>query len=128
MGSDTYYRDELARRRLEDQLRRLAKKHADMPPHVARRVAERIDALTEFQDDGGPELDYFVVTDAAPPLCGKYLGDNDGTCPQLTCIRDPGHEGDCDNVRGDEACEPSGTAGAPPPTGSGPSRDPTHSG
>lgn len=30
--------------------------------------------------------------------CGKYLGDNDGTCPQLTCIRERGHEGLCDNV------------------------------
>lgn len=30
--------------------------------------------------------------------CGKYLGDNDGTCPQLTCIRERGHAGLCDNV------------------------------
>jgi hypothetical protein len=30
--------------------------------------------------------------------CGKYLGDNDGTCPQLTCIRPAGHDGLCDNV------------------------------
>lgn len=30
--------------------------------------------------------------------CGKYLGDNDATCPQLTCIRDAGHKGDCDNT------------------------------
>lgn len=38
-----------------------------------------------------------------PPtgLCGEYLGDNDGTCPQLTCIRDRGHGGRCDNVKGD---------------------------
>lgn len=35
-------------------------------------------------------------------LCGKYLGDNDATCPQLTCIRDRHHDGLCDNVRGDE--------------------------
>lgn len=35
-------------------------------------------------------------------LCGKYLGDNDATCPQLTCIRARGHEGLCDNVRGDD--------------------------
>ena len=34
--------------------------------------------------------------------CGKYLGDNDGTCPQLTCIRASGHPGLCDNVRGDD--------------------------
>jgi hypothetical protein len=33
-----------------------------------------------------------------PARCGKYIGDNDGTCPQLTCIRAPGHEGGCDNV------------------------------
>ena len=39
---------------------------------------------------------------ATIPLCGKYLGDNDGTCPQLTCVRPKGHYGDCDNVRGDE--------------------------
>jgi hypothetical protein len=30
--------------------------------------------------------------------CGRYLGDNDGTCPQLTCIRVAGHDGLCDNV------------------------------
>lgn len=30
--------------------------------------------------------------------CGKYLGDNDGTCPQLTCVRERGHAGLCDNV------------------------------
>jgi hypothetical protein len=35
-----------------------------------------------------------------PKLCGKLLGDNDGTCPQLTCVRFVNHEGDCDNVRG----------------------------
>jgi hypothetical protein len=34
-------------------------------------------------------------------LCGVYLGDNDGTCPQLTCIRGKGHGGAHDNVRGD---------------------------
>lgn len=33
--------------------------------------------------------------------CGKYVGDNDGTCPQLTCIRVRGHEGPCDNVKDD---------------------------
>lgn len=40
---------------------------------------------------------------AATPvaLCGEYLGDNDGTCPQLTCIRKKGHAGLHDNVRGD---------------------------
>jgi len=31
-------------------------------------------------------------------LCGRYLGDNDGTCPQLTCIREHGHSGLCDNT------------------------------
>lgn len=35
-------------------------------------------------------------------LCGKYLGDNDATCPQLTCVRERDHDGNCDNVRGDE--------------------------
>jgi hypothetical protein len=42
-----------------------------------------------------------LAADEAPAracLCGKYLGDNDGTCPQLTCIRERGHSGDCDNV------------------------------
>ncbi len=34
--------------------------------------------------------------------CGRYLGDNDATCPQLTCIRRYGHDGRCDNVRGDD--------------------------
>ena len=38
-------------------------------------------------------------------LCGKYLGDNDGTCPQLTCIRDEDHDGLCDNVRGDASTD-----------------------
>jgi hypothetical protein len=41
-------------------------------------------------------------TMASGPLCGKYLGDNDGTCPQLTCIRTRGHDGLCDNVKGDD--------------------------
>jgi hypothetical protein len=36
-------------------------------------------------------------------LCGKYIGDNDGICPQLTCIRKAGHEGLCDNVVGDDS-------------------------
>lgn len=35
-------------------------------------------------------------------LCGKYLGDNDGTCPQLACVRTHGHTGLCDNVNGDD--------------------------
>lgn len=30
--------------------------------------------------------------------CGKYLGDNDGTCPVLVCVRERGHSGLCDNV------------------------------
>ncbi len=34
----------------------------------------------------------------AVKVCGAYLGDNDGTCPQLTCIRPSGHEGLHDNV------------------------------
>lgn len=34
-------------------------------------------------------------------LCGKYVGDNDATCPQLTCIRDFGHDGLCDNSNSD---------------------------
>lgn len=33
-------------------------------------------------------------------LCGKYIGDNDATCPQLTCIREIGHPGFCDNTSG----------------------------
>lgn len=35
--------------------------------------------------------------------CGRYVGDNDATCPQITCVRFAGHPGPCDNVRGDEA-------------------------
>jgi hypothetical protein len=35
-------------------------------------------------------------------LCRKYLGDNDATTPQLTCLRRRHHEGLCDNVRGDD--------------------------
>jgi hypothetical protein len=42
-----------------------------------------------------------VQRSAEVSICGKYLGDNDGTCPQLTCIRDKGHDGRCDNVQGD---------------------------
>lgn len=44
---------------------------------------------------------------ARPPLvsrvpeCGRYLGDNDATTPQLTCIRRMGHVGLCDNLVGD---------------------------
>jgi len=33
--------------------------------------------------------------------CGKYIGDNDATCPQLRCIRASGHGGFCDNVHTD---------------------------
>jgi hypothetical protein len=33
--------------------------------------------------------------------CGRYVGDNDATTPQLTCIRWRHHGGACDNVRGD---------------------------
>jgi hypothetical protein len=33
--------------------------------------------------------------------CGQYMGDNDGTNPQLTCIRGKGHPGLCDNTLGD---------------------------
>lgn len=35
-------------------------------------------------------------------FCGKFLGDNDATTPILYCIRKRGHEGDCDNTRGDD--------------------------
>lgn len=35
------------------------------------------------------------------PLCNSYLGDDDATNPQLTCVRTKGHEGLCDNIRGD---------------------------
>ena len=35
-----------------------------------------------------------------PMKCGKYIGDNDATCPQLTCIREREHDGLCDNVNG----------------------------
>lgn len=38
-------------------------------------------------------------------VCGRYLGDNDGTCPQLTCTRDWGHGGLCDNVFPGPDCE-----------------------
>lgn len=34
----------------------------------------------------------------AKVTCGAYLGDNDATCPQTTCIRDKNHKGLCDNV------------------------------
>lgn len=30
--------------------------------------------------------------------CGRYMGDNDGTSPQLSCVREKGHFGLCDNV------------------------------
>lgn len=43
-------------------------------------------------------------------LCGKYIGDNDATCPQLTCIRQAGHEGFCDNGHGDGTGVPSVTS------------------
>jgi hypothetical protein len=33
-----------------------------------------------------------------PPRCGRYLGDNDATNPQLTCVREKGHPGFCDNT------------------------------
>ncbi len=46
---------------------------------------------------------YVLATNNAQ-ACGKYLGDNDGTCPQLTCVRRKNHDGLCDNVRGDESC------------------------
>jgi len=37
-------------------------------------------------------------SDMLPGRCGKYVGDNDATCPQLTCVREEGHPGLCDNV------------------------------
>jgi len=39
--------------------------------------------------------------DGPGPLCDKYLGDNDATCPRLACVRPRGHDGLCDNVQGD---------------------------
>lgn len=33
------------------------------------------------------------------PYCNRYLGDNDATSPQLTCLRPAGHRGKCDNLR-----------------------------
>lgn len=42
-----------------------------------------------------------VLPPPPPPVCGAYVGDNDATCPQLTCIRDRGHAGDHDNVNDD---------------------------
>jgi|SRR5579885_290666 len=41
--------------------------------------------------------------------CGKYVGDNDGTCPQLTCIREAQHQGPCDNVHASFALRDSET-------------------
>lgn len=35
-------------------------------------------------------------------ICGTYLGDNDGTCPTLVCIRPKGHRGLCDNTSAKE--------------------------
>ena len=45
-------------------------------------------------------------SDEKKQLCGEYVGDNDGTCPQIKCIRTKGHEPPCDNVRGDEEAPP----------------------
>ena len=66
-----------------------------------------------------------IATHASPQrpdnarVCGAYLGDNDGTSPQLTCIRRHGHEGAHDNVRGDDEpeltpCTECASAGLPP--------------
>lgn len=33
-----------------------------------------------------------------PRRCGRYIGDNDATSVQLTCVRPVGHLGLCDNV------------------------------
>ena len=46
------------------------------------------------------DLDAIRARLAAGRECGKYLGDNFGTCPKLTCVRPPGHAL-CDNVRGE---------------------------
>lgn len=48
----------------------------------------------------------WLYEDAQPTLCGAYLGDNDATCPQLTCIRQLHHDGNCDNVTGDPPLAP----------------------
>jgi hypothetical protein len=53
-------------------------------------------------------------------LCGAYLGDNDGTCPQLTCIRDAGHAPPHDNVEGDRPAGPVLLVGESNPYGSDP--------
>jgi hypothetical protein len=52
-------------------------------------------ALDDYYDKLGD------LVEGRTPKCGKYLGDNDGTYLQLTCIRDFGHDGPCDNVQGD---------------------------
>ena len=36
--------------------------------------------------------------------CRAHLGDNDGTCPQLTCVRRRGHDGLHDNIMFDCEC------------------------
>jgi hypothetical protein len=61
----------------------------------SNEMARRIRALlqTEARAETGEGKRRHCI-----PLCGKYLGDNDGTCPQLTCIRPLGHKGLCDNL------------------------------
>lgn len=60
-------------------------------------------AVTQFEEG-------LAQVGAPTRLCGQYVGDNDGTCPQLTCVRRKGHDGLCDNVRGDDEA---GGAAAP---------------
>jgi hypothetical protein len=61
---------------------------------IAREEVAKLDARSTLQPPAARET-------KRPKLCGKYLGDNDATCPQISCIRTRGHEGLCDNVRGD---------------------------
>lgn len=63
-------------------------------------AAALIDAHpTKDERDLGRSIGRVIRKKLSRPPCGKYVGDNDGTCPQLTCVRARGHHGPCDNVR-----------------------------
>lgn len=73
-------------------------------------VENRPRAMIKSEDFGKPfalhasrEIDESVYgrIEQIWPRCRQYLGDNDATCPQLTCTRRDGHKGACDNVAGE---------------------------
>lgn len=72
------------------------------------RSARLREALVELRFEYGDLPTFWrrhidtILKESSRVFCGRYMGDNDATSPHLTCIRARGHEGLCDNLRGDD--------------------------